>query len=237
MRLISWNCQGGFRKKADVILNYQPDILVVQECEHPDKLIFSSATQKPNDLLWFGDNHHKGLGIFSYSTYKFQVPAQYNSELKIVVPVYVSGGQADFTLFAIWANNAQDRNNRYIEQIWKAVKLYNNLLNKGSTILTGDFNSNKIWDREHKEGSHSAVVQKLEGKNIYSIYHKHLRQEQGKESHPTFYLQRNKNKPYHLDYCFASADIYAKLQSIEIGTFENWIAYSDHSPLIVNFDF
>jgi exodeoxyribonuclease III len=39
MRLISWNCQGAFRKKADIIMAQRPDILVVQECEHPDSMV------------------------------------------------------------------------------------------------------------------------------------------------------------------------------------------------------
>jgi hypothetical protein len=30
-----------FRKKADFILTYNPDILIVPECENPDKLLFS----------------------------------------------------------------------------------------------------------------------------------------------------------------------------------------------------
>ena len=29
-----------FRKKASIILNYKPDILIVPECEYPDKLKF-----------------------------------------------------------------------------------------------------------------------------------------------------------------------------------------------------
>lgn len=73
MKLITWNCQGAFRKKADTILLKRPDILVVQECEPPDKLVFNSTTQWPNDFLWFGDNKHKGLGIFSCSEHKFQL--------------------------------------------------------------------------------------------------------------------------------------------------------------------
>jgi len=39
MRLIFWNCQGAFRKKADIIMAQRPDILVVQECEHPDSMV------------------------------------------------------------------------------------------------------------------------------------------------------------------------------------------------------
>jgi len=66
MRIITWNCNMAFRKKADIILAHKPDILVVPECEHPDKLKFNADTPKPNDVLWFGSNQNKGLGIFSY---------------------------------------------------------------------------------------------------------------------------------------------------------------------------
>jgi exodeoxyribonuclease-3 len=84
--------------------------------------------------------------------------------------------------------------------------------------------------------NHSAVVDKLALKNIYSVYHRYLNQVQGKEDHPTFFLQRNKNKPYHLDYCFASIDLYDKVTNIQIGSFENWIPHSDHTPIIISFD-
>lgn len=236
MKLITWNCQGAFRKKADAILWLQPDILVVQECEHPDKLIFSSTTQKPNDFLWFGDNKHKGLGIFSYCDFKFQLFDQYNPKIKIISPIFVSGGQIDFTLFAIWANNRHDPDGQYIEQVWKAVNYYDQLLNSELTILTGDFNSNKIWDKPRRTANHSALVDRLAEKNICSVYHKHFKQEQGKEKHPTFFLQRNKAKPYHIDYCFTSTELYNKVKNIEIGKYDNWISHSDHTPLIINFD-
>ncbi len=236
MKLITWNCQGAFRKKANIILLQQPDILVVQECEHPSKLAFSSTTLLPNNILWFGDNHHKGLGIFSYGTYKLTLLKQHNPNIKIISPISVTGGRVDFTLFAIWANNRDDPDGQYVEQVWKALKQYKKLLNTGPTILTGDFNSNTIWDKPRRIGNHSDVVHHLSQKNIHSVYHKYQKQEQGKESHPTFYLQRKKEKPYHLDYCFASEDLYDKVSSLEIGTYENWIAHSDHAPLIISFN-
>lgn len=40
-----------FRKKADFILKYKPDILVVPECEHPDRLKFKNGTQKPTHVF------------------------------------------------------------------------------------------------------------------------------------------------------------------------------------------
>ena len=236
MRLITWNCQGAFRKKADVILTHKADILVVQECEHPDKLMFNSTTRQPNDFLWFGDNKHKGLGIFSYSEYKFQLHDKYNEQIKFIVPISVTGGQLDFTLFAIWANNMNDSEGQYIEQVWKAVNYYDDLLTERQTILTGDFNSNKIWDRTNGVRNHSSVVDKLAEKGIISVYHKFFEQEQGKEIHPTFFLQRNRNKPYHIDYCFTTANTYGKVKNLEVGTYDDWIKHSDHLPLIVDFE-
>jgi exonuclease III len=64
MKIITWNCNMAFRKKAAVILAHKPDILIVPECEHPDKLIFNAGIFQPTDVLWFGTNQHKGLGIF-----------------------------------------------------------------------------------------------------------------------------------------------------------------------------
>ena len=236
MKLITWNCQGAFRKKAGAILKHRPDILVVQECEHPDKLIFNDTTKQPTALHWFGNNFHKGLGVFSYSNYKFEILKQYNADYKIIAPIAVTGGKIDFTLFAIWANNSTDPDGRYVEQVWKAIHYYKPLFESGHTILAGDFNSNTIWDRPQRVGNHTAVVDMLEAKNIFSVYHKHFKQEQGKEKHPTFYLYRNKEKSYHIDYCFASERLFFKVKKFEIGTYEKWKTLSDHTPLIITFD-
>ena len=76
-----------FRKKADFILTYKPDILIVPECEHPDKLKFSDNTPKPTDTLWFGTNQHKGLAIFSYRKFKLKLLDAHNPELKMIIPI------------------------------------------------------------------------------------------------------------------------------------------------------
>ena len=119
MKIITWNCNMAFRKKADLILAYKPDILIVPECEHPDKLIFKEESQKPTDVLWFGKNVHKGLGIFSYSDFRFQVLKAHNEDLKMIIPIAVSGRGLNFNLFAIWANNPMDRDGRYVTQVGK----------------------------------------------------------------------------------------------------------------------
>jgi exodeoxyribonuclease III len=235
MKIITWNCNMAYRKKAVSILAYKPDIVVVPECEHPDKLLYSPNTPTPTDVLWFGTNHHKGLGIFSYSNYRFKLLDCHNPNFKLIVPIEASNGKSSFNLFAIWANNPEDRRARYVEQVWKAIQHYDTLLTERSSILIGDFNSNTIWDREHRDKSHSSVVQLLEAKGIHSTYHLHHKQIQGQEQHPTLYMYRHRNKPYHLDYCFVSSDLLKRLKSVEVGAFEDWSAHSDHVPLIVTF--
>lgn len=235
MKIITWNCNMAFRKKAHTVLAHQPDILVVQECEHPDIISFANHLPKPTSALWFGRNLNKGLGIFSYGGFGLRCLRVHNDAFKLVVPLAVTGGGFDFTLFAIWANHPEDKDGPYITQIWKAMSHYSRLIKKKRTVLVGDFNSNTIWDRPRRAGNHSTVVQALAKKGIGSVYHQHFNQLQGSEAHPTYYLYKHQDKPYHLDYCFASADMLAHLQSVEIGDYATWRPYSDHVPLIINF--
>jgi exonuclease III len=144
-------------------------------------------------------------------------------------------GIFDFNLFVVWANNPADRDGQYITQVWKAIKYYEHIIQPRRTILIGDFNSNSIWDKPRREGNHSTVVKWLEAKGIYSVYHKHFKQTQGNEQHPTLYMYRHKDKSYHIDYCFASSDMIQYLQSVDIGDYESWFKLSDHVPVVVTF--
>lgn len=225
-----------FRKKADLLLAFKPDILVIQECECIEKLKFDSGPQKPSDILWFGNNLHKGLAILSYNGLKLRVLDVHNKEFQMIVPISVTGWGSDFNLFAVWAFNPNDPDGTYVEQVWKAIHHYDDLLQSKQAILAGDFNSNTIWDRKRRAGNHSNVVKYLEERGIHSAYHLHHKQIQGKEAHPTFYLYRHQNKPYHIDYCFVSEDMAKRVRAVEVGDHAFWCAYSDHVPLIVTLD-
>lgn len=236
MKIITWNCNMAFRKKAGLILTHKPDIAVIPECEHPDKLKFETGVPVPNDMLWFGSNQNKGLGIFSYSSYKFQLSDHHNPDFRIIVPLIVKNKKQEFSLFAVWANNPQDKGYQYIGQVWKAMNFYAGLLRNKKTILVGDFNSNTIWDKPRREGNHSTVVKFLEARGIHSTYHKFFSQNQGKEKHNTLFMYRHKDKSYHIDYCFASKDLIRKLSHVEVGKHSKWCNHSDHTPLIVSFN-
>jgi exonuclease III len=225
-----------FRRKAAHILKYEPDILIVPECEHPDKLVFPAGTPNPTDIVWFGKNRNKGLAILSYCDFRFTVLDIHNESLQTIIPISVAKCNQEFLLFAIWANNPNDPDGPYVEQIWKALHCYEKLLAGRKVILVGDFNSNTIWDKPRRKGNHSHVVNFLESKGILSAYHSYFSQTQGKEEHPTLYMYRHLDKTYHIDYCFLSAYFTKKLVSVEVGDYDTWSQYSDHVPLIVNFN-
>ena len=225
-----------FRKKAEFILKHQPDIAIFPECEHPDKLKFKDGNIAPTDVFWRGANPNKGLGIFSYSCYKFRLLDTYNADFRTIIPLLVTGGKVDFILFAVWANNSLDPNYQYIGQVWKAVNFYKNLLRRKRIIIAGDFNSNTICDKLPRKVNHSRVVKFLKNKKIYSAYHQFFNLPQGQEEHNTLFMYRHKDKPYHIDYCFASSDFAKKINDVRIGTYEEWTKYSDHTPLFVSFN-
>jgi len=103
MRIIEWNCQGAFRFKNKYILELNPDILIIPECEHENKLQFGHLTQTPNDFIWHGNTGKKGIGIFSYSNFKFRLLKEFNPSFRYVIPLEVNDGKNSFLLFAIWA--------------------------------------------------------------------------------------------------------------------------------------
>ncbi len=121
-----------------------------------------------------------------------------------------------------------------LRQVWKAIHYYENLISEKPTILIGDLNSNTVWDRKSRLGNHSYLVHRLAAKNIKSVYHHFFSQLHRKEFHPTLFLYRHRNKQYHLDYCFASADHVIK--DVKVGPFEDWAKHSDHVPVFVCFE-
>lgn len=234
MRIIEWNCQGAFRKKNSKILALQPDILIIPECENEDKLKFGKLTPKPTDFFWYGDSGHKGIGVFSYSDYKFEILKEFNPNFRHIIPLKVMSKNSSFLLFAIWTkDNKENPELGYISQVWLALEYYARLLNL-SSIFIGDFNSNQIWDDKHSVNyNHTDVVEFFRNNNILSMYHEQNKVAHGQEKEHTFHMYRKLEKPYHIDYCFASADFFNTGFDIQLGKPNEWLEHSDHVPMII----
>jgi exonuclease III len=234
LRIITWNCQGAFRKKARCIANLKPDIAVIQECEKLDKLNFEEDIVQPYSRHWFGDSR-KGLGIFSFTEYTFHLNKRYDSSIRHCIPVHVKGN-IDFNLIAVWAMDHKHRKLSYIAQVYLAIQKYKNFIKGANTVITGDFNFNKIWDGTPRIANFSKVVAELGKKDLASVYHEHFNELHGEESRHTLFMYRKKNKGYHIDYCFAPKLWIQHLRSFQLGDFDYWCKFSDHCPLIIDFD-
>lgn len=235
MKLVTWNAAMRFRDKIEEVFPFAADILVVPECEAPEKWRKSNNLQAINQFLWYGDNLNKGIGIMTLNnTYQIGLHPSYNEDFRYIVPLIVSGEQ-DFILLAVWSQNTKKQFESYIGQIYLALKYYESLLEMPCVII-GDWNSNKIFDYIKRVGTHSEVVDLLKNEGITSVYHYYFNEDHGQESIPTHYFRKEKARPFHLDFLFASETFLNRLSHFEIGSYEKWINLSDHVPLCAVFD-
>ncbi|BBK77769.1 endonuclease/exonuclease/phosphatase family protein [Clostridium butyricum] len=224
MRIVTWNCNGGFRNKFEYIKKYNADIYVIQECENPLTSDDNSYKEFAQNYMWVGYKN-KGLGIFGNQNIKLTNNNWDTYGLEWFISCTVND---NFTLLGLWGSG------NYIEDIYVYLKIHQRQLEGlEKVVVCGDFNSNSIWDKKHKRRTHSAVVEDLEKLNLYSCYHLKNDEVQGSETKPTFYLYRKSNKGYHIDYCFCSKE---HLKDLQIGEFSKWIKLSDHMPLVVDVD-
>lgn len=249
MKIISWNCNGALRKKVDEADSLDADVLIIQECEDP---AFSTKSYKEwaGEYLWIGTSKNKGIGIFPKKgntvtplewNDTFIMPTTHNSvnpvvwktsDLKLFLPFKVNDS---FNVLSVWTKGSDQEVFGYIGQFWKYLQIHREQLSISDTLIIGDFNSNSIWDKPDKWWSHSNVVNELANIGIKSLYHHQNDENQGQERTPTFYHQRNLEKPYHIDYAFCSENLLKK-GKLRIGEVDKWLLKSDHMPLILNLE-
>jgi exonuclease III len=70
LKIITWNCNGAFRKKFEHLASFDADILLIQECENPLESKDDKYIAWASNYLWFGDTKNKGIGIFAKPAFK-----------------------------------------------------------------------------------------------------------------------------------------------------------------------
>ncbi|CAM3447453.1 endonuclease/exonuclease/phosphatase family protein [Zobellia roscoffensis] len=234
MKIVTWNCNGALRNKFEALFVFDADIYVVQECENPLKTNHKKYAKWANNHLWIGDTKNKGLGIFAKDTIDLSPLTWSHSykdhDVKHFLPCRINN---EFNLLAVWTHHNNSPTFGYIGQFWKYLQI--NKSNLQNCLILGDFNSNICWDKWDRWWNHSDVVSELSEIGIESLYHFFYKESQGKELYPTFFLQRNLEKKYHIDYVFGPSKFQDNLKLIQIGEVSIWLKISDHLPIFSHF--
>ncbi|MBC7694330.1 MAG: endonuclease/exonuclease/phosphatase family protein [Burkholderiales bacterium] len=232
MKIVSWNCNGALRKKFNALMTIDADIYIIQECENPADSKDKDYKNWASNYLWIGDSKNKGLALFAKENIKLDLLDWSNNykdhSVKYFLPCMINN---DFQLLAVWTHQNNSPNFGYIGQFWKYLQVNKDKFRK--IIIVGDLNSNAIWDQWDRWWNHSDVIKELEEISIKSLYHEFYKESQGKEIKPTFFLQKNASKSYHIDYYFSSKEITSNLKGLEVGDFSNWKQMSDHVPMTI----
>ncbi len=227
LKIITWNCNGAFRKKIKYLKSLDADIYIIQECEYTDQAKIAYEDWLPN-YFWKGSNKNRGLAIFAKEEIEIEALDWEDNHFELFLPVQIN---KNINLVAIWTKNSSTF--QYIGQLWGYLQLHKNKLIQQSIILCGDLNSNAIWDKPKRIWNHSSVVNELNDLGISSLYHDLNEEVHGSENQNTFFMHRNIEKPYHIDYLFYSKkDFDISQASFKVLDRDVWLKHSDHLPII-----
>lgn len=220
-----------FRRKQDYILDYDPDVVIIQESENPD---YKGDWSEFTDWKWIGENRNKGLGIFTRNGFCVEEIETKSLDSKYFLPVEITD---DLKLLGVWAMNDEgDPRRRYIGQVYTAVQDFDFLDSK--TIVAGDWNWNIEWDDSPSSplyGNFKQTVRQLAFYGLSSAYHDFFDAEYGDEDHSTFFMHKKEDREYHTDYIFYPQNG-NNLINLQIGEYEDWIDHSDHMPMFLEYN-
>lgn len=229
MRLVVWNCWRGLSgDRWRLLEELKPDIAVLPEVEQHTEP--PPGATEPTSMFWEGHYPKKGLGVFSFGEWTLE-PTGESARVPWVLPLQVVGS-TPFTLLAMWTVQ-RDGWPRYIDQVAQAIEAYHDELAAGTAVLAGDFNCSP---QTAESGPHLENVRRLRELGMDNAFHMFNGLEHGEADPGTLYWRWQQDSPFHCDFAFMPTAWRDRIRSVEVGTFDDWVAAktSDHVPVIVD---
>lgn len=219
MRIVFWNCNGGFRNKYQYITQLKADLYIIAEVEPFKKIINPRFTQEVMDKAYLSfPNDKKGLLAFTCGNERILPLSWDNFRMRYFLPFTFNGKK----IVGIWAKD------NYIEDEYLYAKFH--LQEMKNAILIGDFNSNVIWDKHHGYRTHTDFNDLMYSINHISAYHHQNNEPFGKETQPTFFMYHKLDRPYHIDYTYVPKTAEYTISFGDI----SYSKHSDHLPIILD---
>ncbi|OBY29172.1 endonuclease/exonuclease/phosphatase family protein [Mycolicibacter kumamotonensis] len=236
MRLVEWNVAMALHTKAQLVQELTPNIAVLPESAHPDRVGDALAAVGATSMQWIGSNPNKGLLVAAFGDCTLRIDDAYDPGYQWVMPVHIDG-PAQIRMLAVWDMNHRGSgydSARRLGSCRASMQHYAEFLSGPAdlTVISGDFNNSVCWDKPGGTVRFGDFMEQLHSRGLVSAYHHRHGCAHGAEAHPTLWWTRNVDKPYHVDYTFVSPA--AAVDAVTMGTHTDWLTHSDHSPMTVD---
>lgn len=233
LRIVTWNCNMGLRLKFDRLLSLRPDVAVVQECADPD----GANPWRPDCTAydWIGFNPDKGLGIFTFGGLTLTRHPSYSDAFALYLPVAVTGW-CRFNLLGLWVADPRRIPAGATHEPFAALRYYRPFLAGSPAIVAGDFNHLPQQMSARRRGPGSSVLDVLAESGLTNADYAWSDASGQPALRRTHYHQRKLSRGFVVDYIFIPAAETARLAAFEVCGPHDWITWSDHVPLVAEFN-
>lgn len=236
IRLVEWNVAMSLHSKARLLPELNPTVAVLPETAHPDKTRRALEAIGATSVQWIGGNLNKGLSVVAFDGWHLRIDDSYDPGYQWVMPVHLTG-PGHLRILAVWDMNHRGSGHQSARQLGAcraSIPHYNEFLSGEAdlALISGDFNNSVYWDKPTKEVKFGDFMDQLESRGFVSVYHSQRGCRRGAEPDPTLWWLKNIDTTYHIDYTFVSR--HEAIEGVTIGSPEDWLAHSDHSPMTVD---
>ena len=236
LRLVEWNVAMSLDKKAHVLSGLNPTVAILPESACPEKVKPALEAVGATSIQWVGSNPNKGLTAAAFGPWTLRIDDSYDPGYQWVMPLHLSG-PSEVRLLAVWDFNHRGSGHDLAKRLGScraSLEHYEEFLSGDSdlVVITGDFNNSVYWDKPNSSVKFGDFMNQLESRGYFSAYHLHHGCERGAEPDATLWWMKDVEKTYHIDYAFVSRT--DAVQAVKVGASREWLAYSDHAPLIVD---
>jgi hypothetical protein len=226
MRLVAWNCRRGFWGKHEALFQLKPDIAIIPEASQSCLDALECLT---TSRVWVGANKWDGVAIISFNGWQLT-----RAELPVAeswfVPVIASKADVAVQVVGVWVKKRID----YVKPTLRALEALQEFIIASPTFVLGDFNQSVNFDKGCGPGRRfQDVLSAFDKMKMGSAWHACRGEVHGVESRPTFHLNHKAHLPFHIDYAFVPRN-YVSVTDVQIGKFDDYVAWSDHLPLTLD---
>jgi exonuclease III len=219
--IATWNAARGRPEKKLPILQdrYNVDIAAIQEIGKPKDPIASQS-------VWTGTNPHIGVMTYAQESFDLQPIEKVPFETELYSAVRVSrDGEHLFNILNLWV---KPDGRSYTDSLFMGLDAAMSQFGAQLTVVMGDTNIIDPHTKDFLQGYLAAF-------GMTSAYHLFHNEVSGEESRPT-HKHRLQKTLHHIDFCCLPCEWEDAIKSVDVGTEEEWGAFSDHFPIVVDVD-